>query len=280
VGGEAGSDYDTDAGYDRKMVDTAFCNLIESEASEYVSHLVGEFTILGLSVAGFFLACCASCLTCCCCCKCCESVRAKIRRMDPRNMMKDMNNRNNQNGQNNLPTTEMAALGAVAVGEYINNREEAGDEARIAAMQGGQPMAPGYAPLPQGYPQAGLPYPQAGASPYPGYAPVPSGYPYPPASAGGYVPPADQGPLGAVMNMAPELALAGAGAYSGNNAMLAMGAISAAEKMGDSEDKEDRIRAGILQNVPAPMGYMGGPQAQTVPKPLPPSNFNYPRQQM
>ena len=73
------------------------------------------------------------------------------------------------------------------------------------------------------------------------------------------------------MNMAPELALAGAGAYSGNNAMLAMGAISAAEKMGDSEDKEDRIRAGILQNVPAPMGYMGGPQAQTVPKPLPPS---------
>ena len=142
--------------------------LRHSEASEYVSHLVGEFTILGLSVAGFFLACCASCLTCCCCCKCCESVRAKIRRMDPRNMMKDMNNRNAQNGQSNLPTTEMAALGAVAVGEYINNREEAGDEARIAAMQGGQPMAPGYAPVPQGYPQGGLPYPQAGASPYPG----------------------------------------------------------------------------------------------------------------
>ena len=125
--------------------------LRHSEASEYVSHLVGEFTILGLSVAGFFLACCASCLTCCCCCKCCESVRAKIRRMDPRNMMKDMNNRNTaHNGQSNLPTTEMAALGAVAVGEYINNREEAGDEARIAAMQGGQPMAPGYAPVPQG----------------------------------------------------------------------------------------------------------------------------------
>ena len=133
-----------------------------------MSHLVGEFTILGLSVAGFFLACCASCLTCCCCCKCCESVRAKIRRMDPRNIMKDMNARNAQNGQNNLPTTEMAALGAVAVGEYMNNREDQSDEARIAAMQGGQPMAPGYAPVPQGYPQGGLPYPQAGASPYPG----------------------------------------------------------------------------------------------------------------
>ena len=111
-----------------------------------------------------------------------------------------------------------------------------------------------------------------------GYAPVPSGYPS--APAGGYVPPADQGPLGAVMNMAPELALAGAGAYSGNNAMLAMGAVSAAEKMGDSEDREDRIRAGILQNVPAPPGYIGGPVAQAGTQPLPPSNFNYPRQQM
>ena len=80
--------------------------------------------------------------------------------------------------------------------------------------------------------------------------------------------------------MAPELALAGAGAYSGNNAMLAMGAISAAEKMGDSEDKDDRIRAGLLQNVPAPPGYPGGAQPQAAPNPLPPSNFNYPRQQM
>ena len=33
VGGEASSDYDTDTGYDRKMVDTAFCNLIERYAS-------------------------------------------------------------------------------------------------------------------------------------------------------------------------------------------------------------------------------------------------------
>ena len=143
-----------------------FC---DSEAAEYVSHLVGEFTILGLSVAGFFLACCASCLTCCCCCKCCETVRMKIRRLDPRYVMKEMNQRNqNQNNQSNIPTTEMAALGAIAVGEYINNREDNADAARIAAMQGGQPMAPGYTPLPQGYPQGGLPYPQAGASPYPG----------------------------------------------------------------------------------------------------------------
>ena len=126
-----------------------------------MSHLVGEFTILGLSVAGFFLACCASCLTCCCCCKCCESVRERIRRLDPRNMMKAQN-------MNNLPTTDMAALGAVAAGEYMTNREEAGDEARIAAMQGGMPQAPGYAPVPQGYPQGEFPFPQAGTSPYPG----------------------------------------------------------------------------------------------------------------
>ena len=33
VGGEADSDYDNDGGYDRKMVDTAFCNLIERYAS-------------------------------------------------------------------------------------------------------------------------------------------------------------------------------------------------------------------------------------------------------
>ena len=34
VGGEGGSsDYDTETGYDRKMVDTAFCNLIERYAS-------------------------------------------------------------------------------------------------------------------------------------------------------------------------------------------------------------------------------------------------------
>ena len=41
---------------------------------------------------------------------------------------------------------EMAALGAVAAGEYLANREEAGDEARIAAMQGQSMALPGGAP--------------------------------------------------------------------------------------------------------------------------------------
>ena len=40
----------------------------------------------------------------------------------------------------------MAALGAVAAGEYLANREEAGDEARIAAMQGQSMALPGGAP--------------------------------------------------------------------------------------------------------------------------------------
>ena len=37
--------------------------------------------------------------------------------------------------------------------------------------------------------------------------------------------------LGTVMGVAPEMALAGAGAFTGNNAMLAMGAVAAAEKV-------------------------------------------------
>ena len=155
-------------------------------------------------------------------------------------------------GGGNLPTTEMAALGAVAAGEYLANRGEQSDEvgrndmkcgyhsyyydqARIAAMQGGVPMSPGYAPVPQGYPQGGVPYPPAGQTPYP-----PAGSGYAPLPTGGYLPPADQGPMGAVMGVAPELALAGAGAWTGNNAMLAMGAVAAAERVGENEDKEDR----------------------------------------
>ena len=68
-----------------------------------------------------------------------------------------------------LPTTEMAALGVVAAGEYMANKEEQNDEKRLAAMQGGMPQAPGYVPVPQGYPQGGMPYPPAsGQTPYPG----------------------------------------------------------------------------------------------------------------
>merc|ERR1719219_281602 len=184
-----------------------FCNLLDREAEDYSSHLIGDFTILGLTLTGFLVAALISCLTCCCCCKCCQSVKDRLRALDPRNALKG-----GQGGGGGVPP-EMAALGAVAAGEYLANREEAGDEARIAAMQG-QSMAlpggapPGYAPVPTGYPQP----PYYGGPPPAGYAPVPSG---------GYIPPQDGGP--GLMAMAPELALAGAGASTGNTNMLAMG---------------------------------------------------------
>ena len=54
------------------------------EADDYTAHLVGDFTILGLSLGGFLLAVLVSCLTCCCCCKCCESIKARVRALDPR----------------------------------------------------------------------------------------------------------------------------------------------------------------------------------------------------
>ena len=87
----------------------------------------------------------------------------------------------------------MAALGAVAASEYMSSNQENNDAARLAAMQGGAPQ--------------GVHYP-GGPSPYPGYAPVPGGQ--------GYVPPAPQGAFQGVIDMAPELALTGAGAYTGD----------------------------------------------------------------
>ena len=86
--------------------------------------------------------------------------------------------------------------------------------------------------------------------------------------------------LGTVMGVAPEMALAGAGAFTGNNAMLAMGAVAAAEKVGMDEDKEDRFRAAALRGVPPPpMGYPGGQQPVYPPQnQLPPASANYPRQ--
>jgi len=168
---------------------------------------------------------------------------------------------------------QLATLGAVAAGEYMENRNDKQDEARIAAMQGqsmgmpgGAPM--GYAPVPTGYPE-GPAYPQ------PGYPQPGPGYPQP--GQPGYIPPADGGP--GIMNMAPELALAGAGAFSGNAAMTGMGVVAAAEKMGDMEDKEDRLRAAAIRGVPPPpMGYAGGAQPTYPQNQLPPSTANYPRQ--
>jgi len=245
-----------DRDYSPKEIKTAFCNLIDSESAEYVSHIVGEFSfsILGLGLGGFIAVCCITCLTCCCCCKCCEKTRTKIRRLDPRNAMRDAGM-----GQG----AQMAALGAVAAGEYMEKRNDQQDEGRVAAMQGQSMGMPGGAP--PGYPQGGPGYP-------------PQGYPpqgYPPQGQQGYIPPTDGGP--GIMNMAPELALAGAGAFTGNAAMAGMGVVAAAEKMGFEEDREDRMRVGAMKNVPPPMGYAGGAQPTYPQQELPPATANYPR---
>eukprot|EP00092_Neocalanus_flemingeri_P004439 GFUD01004774.1.p1 GENE.GFUD01004774.1~~GFUD01004774.1.p1 ORF type:complete len:566 (+),score=118.87 GFUD01004774.1:136-1833(+) len=302
--------------YTLAEIKTAFCNLIDAESAEYNAHIVGEFTfsILGLSIGGFIAVCCITCVTACCCCKCCEKVKAKIRALDPRNAMRDA-------GMG--PGTQMAALGAVAAGEYMENRNDKQDEARVAAMQGqsmGMPggAPPGYAPVPEGYPDQGAGYPQdqrGGYGGQEGYAPVPTGYPpagypqpgypqpgyeqpgypqpgypqpgypqpgypqggYPPQGQPGYIPPADGGP--GIMNMAPELALAGAGAFTGNAAMAGLGVVAAAEKMGAEEDKEDRFRAAVMKGVPPPpMGYAGGAQPSYPQNQPPYAEANYPRQ--
>ena len=101
-----------------------------------------------------------------------------------------------------------------------------------------------------------------------GYSAVPSG---------GYIPPQDGGP--GLMTMAPELALAGAGAFTGNTNMLAMGVVAAAEKVEESEEKEDRLRAAAIRGVPPPPpGYAGAFQPEYNTNPLPPSSAVYPRQ--
>merc|ERR1719204_1576684 len=112
-------------------------------------------------------------------------------------------------------------------------------------MQG----VPGYTPQgPQG------PYMAGGQ----GYAPVPTG----------------QG----LMGMAPELALAGAGAYSGNNTMTALGVTAAMERVGQDEDEADMLRAGAIRGVPPPPGYPGAAQPIGPETNLPPTEANYPRQ--
>ena len=119
--------------------------------------------------------------------------------------------------------------------------------------------------MPTGYPQP--PYYGGGGAAPEGYAPLP---------AGGYIPPQDGGP--GIMGMAPELALAGAGAFTGNTNMLAMGAVAAAEKVEQSEEKEDRLRAAALRGVPPPPPGYGAGQPGYYASPLPPSSAVYPRQ--
>jgi len=242
--------------FSQKDVKKYFCNLLDSQSTEYAEHIIGEFTfsILGLSLGGFIAASCIACLTCCCCCKCCEKVRTKIRSLDPRNAMRDAGIG---------PGAQMAALGAVAAGEYMENKNERGDEARIAAMQGQNMGPPGYAPVPTG--------------PQPGYPPQDQYPQYPPQGQPGYIPPAGGGP--GMMNMAPELALAGAGAFTGNAAMTGMGVVAAVEKMDMEEDKEDRFKAAAMKGVPPPpMGYAGGAVPSYPAQQLPPATAAYPRQ--
>jgi len=237
----------------------AFCLLLEDQVDEYNANVIGAFSwsILGIGAGAFFALVCGGICTACCCCKCCEKVKAKIRAMDPRTHINAMTREQ-----------QMAALGTVVAGEYLDRKGEREDAARIQAMQGGVP----------------------GGAPPPGYAPVPTGYTpaaqgYGQQPAGGYIPPEKQGMLGDVINMAPELALAGAGAYTGNTTMAGLGVIAAAEKFDGQEDKEDRIRAAAMRGVPPPpMGYAGGPPVPPGQPPqmmqLPPATANYPRQQM
>lgn len=273
-------------GYTDADVQAAFCNLIDGVSQEYNEYVVPpfEFSLFGLGFGALAAVCCGSICAACCCCKCCNSCREKIRSMDPRNATRGMGT-----------GTQMAALGAVAAGEYMDRKADRDDDARVAAMQGGAPGAPpGYAPVPTGYPgyppeQGGYPQGQAGYPPAPaGYPPAPAGYPpapggYPPAGQpGGYIPPPDKGFLGDMAQMAPELALAGAGLATGNNMMAGMGAVAAFEKMDRDDDKEDRFRAAAMKGAPPPpMGYAGGPPPGAMPSvaTLPPSTASYPRQQ-
>ena len=56
-------------------------------------------------------------------------------------------------------------------------------------------------------------------------------------------------------------------------------AVAAAEKVGESGEKEDRLRAAAIRGVPPPPpGYLGGFQPGYNPNPLPPSSAVYPRQ--
>jgi len=248
--------------FDPNLTTQVFCNLIDSEAEDYTSHLMGEFTIFGLTAGGVVFSCLLSCCACCFCCRYCKNIKAKIRSYDPRYIAQQRLNAGGRGGV----TTEMAALGAVAAGEYLSNQRDLSNQAAVAAMQG----VPGYAPPgPQGYtpqgPQGYAPPPYPGVSapgPYmaggQGYAPVPTG----------------QG----LMGMAPELALAGAGAYSGNNTMTALGVTAAMERVGQDEDEADMMRAGALRGVPPPPGYPGAAQPIGSEANLPPTEANYPRQ--
>lgn len=248
---------------DEATVRQAFCILLDDQVEAYTSHIVGAFGILGLSAGAFFAVCCGSICAACCCCKCCESIRAKIRALDPRTHVRNM-----------APETQLAAIGAVAANEYMENKNERNDQARIAAMQGGVPAgAPqGYAPVPTGYGPA-----QQGYGQQPVYPQM--------AQQGGYIPPENSGMLSDAMNYAPEAAMAAGGLFTGNKQMAGLGMLAAADKFDGMDDREDAIKAAALRGVPPPpMGYAGGAPLPVGEAPpvmnMPPPTANYPRQAM
>jgi len=253
----------------------AFCFLLEEEAALYILQQVDEtdFYIFGLSLGAFFAVCCGSICGACCCCKCCADVREKIRNLDPRRRLANMDQ-----------TTQMAALGTLAAGEYLDRQEERDDELKAAQLQGVVPPA-GYAPVPNQVPPGGGYYPpaqpQAGVPNYgPGYAPPQQGV-YPPPAGGVPPPEGNTGLSQYIPGVAPGAVLTGAGLYTGNKEMAAMGIVAMGDKMNMDAEKDHRINvAAASGNVPPPpMGYYGGPQApQAAPAADPLATANYPRQ--
>jgi len=261
----------------------AFCFLLEGEAEEYLKNKVDEsdFYILGLSVGAFFAALCGGICGACCCCKCCASVREKIRRLDPRVRFAEMDQ-----------TTQMAALGTIAAGEYLEQKGERDDEYRAAQIQNAQAPAPGYAPVAgqPGYAAPGYGQPAPGyGQPAPGYGqPAPGGFAAPggyapvPTQPGYYPPPQPNTGLSSyIPNAAPEAVLAGAGLLTGNNTMAALGVAGALDKVNMDDNKEHQFRLAAVKGAPPPpMGYYGGPAAPgggAAPGPDL-SNAAYPRQ--
>ena len=52
-------------------------------SEDYAAHTVGELTLFGFSVGGFFFLLFLICIASCCFCQCCATVREKIRMLEP-----------------------------------------------------------------------------------------------------------------------------------------------------------------------------------------------------
>jgi len=72
-----------ESNYDPELTNQAFCNLIDRSSEDYAAHTVGELTLFGFSVGGFFFLLFLICIASCCFCQCCATVREKIRMLEP-----------------------------------------------------------------------------------------------------------------------------------------------------------------------------------------------------